>query len=401
MSLHAWTSQLGKAQSLGQRDSLDRWKALRDDRPVHWVEPTESSRGFWVVPRYEDVVTVARDERLSSAQGNMLISLLNREGDPAGGRILAVMDAPDHSRLRRAMHGTVFREFLRVLPPRVERAAASLITDVLATREPVDFAEGLSDRLPLNTVCDLLGVPVEDREWLLHRSKYALSADEATTSPLESQVARTEIIEYFTHLARNPEPNTLIHAMTEVQEVVPDYESVALNCYGVLIAGDETTRLTLNATVWALAQDKHAWHQLQHGVVDLNAATDEVVRSASAATHFARVATEDLVLANTEIAAGDVVSAWLVSANHDERVFQDPNQLQLQRTANRHLAFGHGPHYCLGAHLARLQIRTVLSLLRSRVRQIEPVGQPQPIYSSFLRGYATMPVYLEPRRAAA
>lgn len=397
-----WLSHLGTPQTLDQRDVPYRWRCLRDAGAAHWAPPTGNQPGFWVVPRHADVQALASDRRLTSTRGNMLLSLLEG-GDPAGGRLMAVMDPPDHTRLRRVMAGKHFRTFINALPPLIEDAAAlhfdELLDQAEETNGVVDIAPLLSDRLPITVVCDLIGVPQADRSWLLARSKHALSADEADTDPVAGQIARIEVVEYFSHLAQTPQPGTLLEVLARSTSTDIDREHVALNCYGLLLAGDETTRLTLNSTFSLLARNQQSWEALVRGNVSVDEASEEILRVTSPVAHIARVACEDIQLGDVVVLAGDIVTGWIVSANYDDRVFDDPETLQLNR-GGRHLAFGHGPHHCFGSHLAGLQVRAVLRLLRTKLAEIEPAGDPRPIYSSFLRGYASMPVALKPTQVA-
>ncbi|MFR9753623.1 cytochrome P450 [Nocardia sp. 004] len=398
-----WLSLLGTPQSLEQRDIPQRWRRLRDAGPAHWAPPTDGRPGFWVVPRYADVQALASERRLISSRGNMLLSL-QEGGDPAGGRLMAVMDPPDHTGLRRIMGGPYFRTFLNALPPRIEHAATLYLDELLdhaaQTGGVVDIAPLLSERLPITVVCDLIGIPQSDRAWLLARSKDALSADEADTDPVTGQIARIEVVEYFDDLARTPRPGTLLEVLAGSTSTGMDKENIALNCYGLLLAGDETTRLTLNSAFSLLARNPLSLEALIHRSVSPEEASEEILRVTSPVAHIARVAAADIQLDDVVIRAGDIVTSWLVSANYDDRVFDDPETLRLNRVG-RHLAFGHGPHYCFGSHLAGLQVRAVLRLLRTRITGLEPAGNPRPIYSSFLRGYADMPVALTPTQVAA
>ncbi|WP_196812251.1 cytochrome P450 [Nocardia sp. CNY236] len=403
MTTTDWLSLLGRPQSLDQRDLPQRWRYLRDAGPAHWAPPTDGRPGFWVIPRYADVQALASDRRLTSSQGNMLLSL-REGGDPAGGRLMAVMDPPDHTGLRRIMGGPYFRTFLDTLPRRIDHAATGYLDELLdhaaLTDGVVDIAPLLSERLPITVVCELIGVPQADRAWLLARSKDALSADEADTDPVAGQIARIEVVEYFNNLARTPQPGTLLEVLAGTTSADLDREHVALNCYGLLLAGDETTRLTLNSTFSLLARNPQSWEALVSRTVGIDEASEEILRVTSPIAHIARVASEDIQLDDVVIRAGDIVTSWIVSANYDDRVFDDPETLRLNR-GGHHLAFGHGPHYCFGSHLAGLQVRAVLRLLRTRLAGLEPAGNPRPIYSSFLRGYASMPIALELTQVAA
>lgn len=372
------------------------WAGVRDHDPVHWHEGGDGRPGFWVVSRYADVVTAYTDvARLSSARGTVLDVLLHGD-DSAGGRMLAVTDRPRHRELRTVMLRAFSPRVLGAVVERVERRADELVRQVTGAGD-FDFAAEVAEHIPMGTICDLLSIPEADRPDLLRWNKNALSSDEADADPYAALEARNEILLYFMDLVeqRRADPGDDVVSMiaTAVPEGEPlSVEDVALNCYSLILGGDESSRVSAISAVKAFADFPDQWRAVRDGDVAVDTAVEEVLRWATPAMHFARTATTDLELGGRRIRAGDIVTLWNSSANFDERQFDRPGRFEAARTPNKHVSFGHGPHFCLGAHLGRAELRALLTALAGTVSRIEPAGRPQCIYSNFLNGYSTLPV---------
>jgi cytochrome P450 len=372
------------------------WAGVRDHDPVHWHEGRDGRPGFWVVSRYADVVTAYTDvARLSSARGTVLDVLLHGD-DSAGGRMLAVTDRPRHRELRTVMLRAFSPRVLGAVVERVERRADELVRQVTGAGD-FDFAAEVAEHIPMGTICDLLSIPEADRPDLLRWNKNALSSDEADADPYAALEARNEILLYFMDLVeqRRADPGDDVVSMiaTAAPEGEPlSVEDVALNCYSLILGGDESSRVSAISAVKAFADFPDQWRAVRDGDVAVDTAVEEVLRWATPAMHFARTATTDLELGGRRIRAGDIVTLWNSSANFDERQFDRPGRFEAARTPNKHVSFGHGPHFCLGAHLGRAELRALLTALAGTVSRIEPAGTPQCIYSNFLNGYSTLPV---------
>ncbi|MCS0639059.1 cytochrome P450 [Streptomyces sp. LP05-1] len=382
-------------------DPRDIWPEARRHEPVFWHEARDGKPGFWVVTRHADVLAAYQDaDRLGSARGTVLDVLL-RGDDPAGGKMLAVTDRPRHRQLRQLL----LRAFSpRVLGPVTERIAARTLDLVRSVtgRGSFDFATEVADELPMNTICDLLSVPDGDRKELLRWNKMALSSEDPDSGELDALGARNEIVLYFMDLAleRRASPGDDVISMIATAEVggarlTP--EEVALNCYSLILGGDESSRMSALVAVYELARHPEQWDALRAGEVALDTAVEEVLRWATPAMHFARTATQELEIAGRRIRAGDIVTLWNTSANDDETVFASPRAFDLARTPNKHLSFGHGPHFCVGAHLGRAGLRSLLSALVATVGRIEPHGEPERVHSTFLFGYRSLRVGFRPR----
>ncbi|HEX8866683.1 MAG TPA: cytochrome P450, partial [Lentzea sp.] len=372
------------------------WAELRDREPVFWHEGDGSRPGFWVVSRYADVVAGFTDAaRLSSARGTVLDVLL-RGDDSAGGRMLAVTDRPRHRGLRNVMLRAFSPRVLGGVTEQVERRTRELVGQV-TRRGTFDFATEVAEHIPMGTICDLLSIPRADRPDLLRWNKKALSSDEADADPYAALEARNEILLYLTDLAAHRRANPGDDVVSMITTAAVDgerlsVEDVALNCYSLIIGGDESSRVSAICAVKAFADFPGQWRAVRDGDVPVDTAVEEVLRWATPAMHFARTATEDLELGGRQVRAGDIVSLWGISANFDESQFARPLEFQVARDPNKHVSFGHGPHFCLGAHLGRAELRALLTALVDTVSHIELAGPPQRIYSNFLNGYSSLPV---------
>ncbi|HEY0639407.1 MAG TPA: cytochrome P450 [Pseudonocardiaceae bacterium] len=383
-----------------ERDLAPVWREYRRRAPVFRHPAAEGRAGFWVVSRHRDQSTVYRDHRrFGIERGNMLSTLLGG-GDSAGGRMVSVADGPRHRDLR----GVILRAFspraLEFFAQRVRDYTHGLLDDYAAAGGG-DFAAEVAAKVPITTICDLLGVPESDRAQLLELNTRAMSSDDPSHTELDARMARSEIIMYFTDLvrARTKDPGddvVSLLASTEIDGRLLPAHDVVLNCYGLLVAGEETSRYSMTSAVHALATWPGEWQRLRSGAVDVGAATDEMIRWATPVMHVGRTVLEDAEIAGTPVAEGDIVTLWTSSANRDEEVFEDPDRLDLGRTPNRHLAFGFGPHYCLGVFLARAEIGAVLEGLRDRVTTVDLDGPVQRVFSNVLNGYSRLPITLTP-----
>jgi cytochrome P450 len=378
-------------------DDLDLlWEEMRQRHPAYWQPPTPVRPGFWVFSRYDDISALYRDsENFTSERGNVLSALLTG-ADTGAGRMLAVTDGSRHRELRSVMAKAFAPRVLDTVARRVQTNAAAVFAS-LAERDGADIAVEVGEYLPMTTICDLLGVPEEDRPFLLASNQAALSAKGPGHSELDERIARNEILSYFADLAEDAreEPGDDVLGVLAASRVDGEYlnvDDIALNCYSLILGGDETSRLSISSAVLALMRnpDQLAW--LRGPDADLDRATEEVLRWATPAMHFGRRAVRDVIVAGRQVRAGDIVTMWNSSADRDPEVFADPHRFDLARSPNRHLAFGLGKHFCIGAFLARVEIRAVLEQLRTFPHDFAPAGAPVRLRSNFLTGLSSLPV---------
>jgi len=375
------------------------WAGLRSSDPVHWHPETEHGPGFWVVTRHEDVMEVLHDdERFTSERGNVLATMLYG-GDTGAGKMLAVTDGAHHTELRQLLIRAFAPRALRGVARGVRKLTRGLLTEALERGE-CDFARDIASAIPLQTICELLNVPVADRPHILRLTKSALASDYEAPDAGADRMARGEILLYFSDLVRERrkspgyDPISLMAAGRAGGKRLPD-DDIVLNCYSLIMGGDETSRLAMIGAVRALIEHPDQWLALKNREVSLESAGEEVLRWTTPTMHFGRTALSGTRLRGRPIAAGDIVTLWFSSANRDEAVFSDPGRLDLGRSPNKHLSLGYGRHFCLGAYLGRIEITTMLDGLRTFVDKMEQNGSERWIYSNFLSGMSSLPVAME------
>ncbi|NEE30274.1 cytochrome P450 [Streptomyces sp. SID7982] len=379
------------------------WRGFRTASPVHWHEVEgRAVPGFWVLSRYDDVMTVYRDnKRFTSESGNVLATLLEG-GDSAAGKMLAVTDGQRHRELRNLMLKAFAPRVLEPVVAKVQERTNRLVRSAVEAGD-CDFAKDVAEHIPMATIADLLGVPAADRDDLLVLTKEALSTEDESSSADEAVVARNELLFYFAELAairrKDPREDVLSILTTSTIHGEPLTEQeIIFNCYSIIIGGDETSRLSMISGMRALMQHPEQWQRLLSGDVTVDSAVEEVLRWASPAMHFGRRVRQDTEIQGRLLRAGDVVTLWNSSANYDDGLFADPGTFDLGRTPNKHVAFGYGPHFCPGAYLGRAEIAALLTALRTHVSHAVPNGPARPILSNFLHGYSSLPVSLSPAR---
>jgi nocardicin N-oxygenase len=373
------------------------FRALRRDEPVTRVELPSGGWG-WLVTGYADNRALLADPRLSRAAAA-------RSGAPSARRAaleqdaLTTTDPPQHTRLRRLVTGAFSSGRIAALTPEIERITARAAAELRDGGSPADLVALFSRPIPMRVICVLLGLPEADQDWFAERARVYLRATGA--APEEIEAAGRELREYLTGAVarRRAEPtDDLIGALVaaEADGGLTDREIVA---FGVtlLMAGFAPVAHQLGGSVFALLHEPGRWAALRADRASLSAAIEELLRycpmPASGGT--IRIATEDLVLGGVEIKAGDAVLPALVSANRDESVFGHADELDLAREPNPHVAFGHGVHRCLGAQLARAELRIALSTLLTEfpgLRLAEPAERIPWQIDGMQRGPAALPV---------
>jgi Cytochrome P450 len=380
----------------------DEFRALRDSAPLFWQPGPGEERGFWSLTRYADIETVAKDpDRFCNGEGTQIAS---KRAEGTGPRQIHNMDAPQHGPMRRILTSTFAPRAVEKLVPRVEEVTTALLDEALELGE-FDFVKVISSRLPLLVFAPMLGVPVEDADLLLRWTNESSSEDpEYSAGPETAATARDELFAYYGDLTATKRAcpaddvvSTLVRAEVDGEHLTQEW----LNPYYMVltVAGNETTRNLLSGSVAILGQ-RDLWPQLRaggHGL--LRSGLEEMVRWVSPVVHMRRTATTDVELHGQTVRAGEKVVLWFASANRDERVFDAPEEFRLDRTPNRHLGFGAGPHFCLGAHLARMETRVFYEQVLARDIHIELLGEPDRLLSNWFRGIKRLPVRVTQGRA--
>lgn len=376
----------------------DQFNWLRKNDPVHRHEEPDG-RGFWVVTRYEDVKTVGRDpERFSSTPTIMLRDGNADEASPFGDHVMMLMaDPPVHTRMRRLISSEFTPRAAARLRGRVEQLAGQIVDEVIE-RGACDLVTDLAGEMPSFVIADVLGLPLADGRDLYHYTE-ALHSSEEVVSPEERHAALGQMFVYSQEVYASKRANPtddlasrLAHGVIDGQPV----DEVDFFLWFLLLvdAGGDTTRNLVGGGFDALF--KHP-EQLSALTADpdglLPSATEELLRWVSPVIYMRRTATVDTTLSGQAIAAGDKVVMYYGSANRDPEVFEEPDRLDLRRGPNPHVAFGGGgPHFCLGAHLARVEIQVLLREILTRLEDLQPAGSAEWMGSNFVFGPTTLPV---------
>jgi cytochrome P450 len=382
-----------------EHDMPEIWRRLRSEDPVHWHPATADGPGFWVVTRHADIVQVLRDDtRFTSERGNVLTTML-QGGDISAGRMLAVTDGAHHTELRKLLLQAFAPRVLEDVTQRVRQSIHRLLSEAVE-RGKCDFAKDIASLIPLETICDLLDIPMGDRQRILQLTKSALMSDDSDQDAVVDRTARNEIMVYFSNLVEKrrkmpgADPISLMAGAKLGGKSMAD-EDIILNCYSLILGGNQTSRLAMIGAVHALIQNPDQWRALKDGKVTLENACEEVLRWTTPAMHFGRTALAGVQLSGQSIASGDLITLWFTSGNRDEAAFQDPDRFDLARSPNKHLSLGYGRHFCIGAYLGRVEISAMLHGLRTLVSSIGQAGSEQRIYSNFLSGMSSLPVIME------
>jgi cholest-4-en-3-one 26-monooxygenase len=380
---------------------------LRRHAPVY-KHPEPNGPGFWVITKYDDVVAVGRDGTTYSSDqkrgGVVVLEEVPGEADFGdGGRLMLTMDAPEHTRYRKLVNRGFTPRQMRMLEPRIREVTAQILDEVIE-QGGCDYVVDVAAEVPLQVIAEMLGVPLEDRHKLFEWSNRMIGSEDPEYRVSEELVmnAQVEMFMYANELAqqRRAEPrDDIISALLEAEVDGDRLSEMDFNLFFLLIAvaGNETTRNSISHGIKAFCDFPDQYRLLVEDPSRAASATEEIVRWASPVMYFRRNVTRDTVLRGQEIKEGDKVSIWYISANRDEDVFDRPFEFDILRSPNEHVGFGGGgPHHCLGANLARMEINVLLDEMARRVPRIERTGDAQPLRSNFIAGIKHMPVRYPP-----
>jgi len=383
---------------------------LRKHHPV-FFHPEPHGPGFWVVSKHADVQAVSRDPvTYSSDQDRGGVAPL---AEPPvaiagpGAKVLIAMDPPEHTRYRKLVNRGFTPRMINALEPRIREMAVRILDRAIA-KGTCDFVVDVAAVFPVDVIAELIGVPKEDRHKIFHWTNQSLStADGGETDPeyfVSDDQARQAQIEMFMYVRelcelRRKEPRDDI--MSELLQAELDGQKLselelAMFFMFLSVAGNETTRNAASHGLHAFLEDPRQWDKLVQDPEGLAAsATEEILRWASPVMYLRRNVTRDTELRGRALKAGDKVGLWYVSANRDEDVFEDPFHFDIERLPNEHVALGGGgPHFCLGASLARLELRVLFEELARRVPVLRSQGAPARLRSNIVAGIKHLPVDL-------
>jgi cholest-4-en-3-one 26-monooxygenase len=373
--------------------------ALRRESPVH-RQAEAGGPGYWALLSYDDIVSVSGDNQLfSSARGGTNIDEMPPEAMAMIRTLLINMDPPQHTKYRRLVSTGFTPKIVRQLEPHV-RATTRRIVDGVAARGECDFVTEIAAELPLAVIADLIGVPEEDRHRLFDWSNRLIGFDdpEFHTSPEDGQIAATEMFLYAHGLATERKQHPKSDLVSVLMGAEVDGESLTeadFDGFFILlsVAGNETTRNLISGAMLALIEHPEQRARLIADPALITTAVEEFLRWVSPLIYFRRTLQRDVVVGGQQMREGDKVAMYYPSANRDERAFENAHVFDVGRSPNAHLAFGGGgPHFCLGASLARLEIRCMFEELLLRLPDIELAGPVQRLRSNFINGIKHMPV---------
>jgi cholest-4-en-3-one 26-monooxygenase len=380
---------------------------LRNNAPVYKHEEPDGP-GFWVITKYDDVVTVGRDGATYSSdqrRGGVvgLEDMPGMEDFGEGGRLMLTMDPPDHTRYRKLVNRGFTPRQMRMLEPHIREITAKILDEVIE-QGGCDYVVDVAAELPLQVIAEMLGVPMEDRHKLFEWSNRMIGSEdpEYMVSQDLVQNAQIEMFMYANELAaqrRNDPRDDIITALLDAEVEGDKLSEMDFNLFFLLIsvAGNETTRNSISHGIKAFCDHPDQYQLLVDDPTRSRLATEEIVRWASPVMYFRRNVTRDTELRGQQIKEGDKVSIWYISANRDEEKFDRPFEFDILRDPNEHVGFGGGgPHHCLGANLARMEIYVLLEEMAKRVPTIERTGDAEPLRSNFIAGIKHMPVKYPP-----
>jgi cytochrome P450 len=377
----------------------DTFAHLRTNDPVHWTEESDGGRGFWSLTKYDDVLFASSNAEIFSSRLGIRLEDMDPEETEAR-RTMMEMDSPEHTRLRRLVSRPFAPKSINGCEEAVRELAAQVL-DSLRGQTEFDFVRTVARELPMRMLGRLLGLPDDDLEWLVQRGDALIGntdpdftdyvVDQVDTSdyrllPFRSPVA-LELFEYASQALaqRRIEPtHDVLSALLETTIEGDTLDELALKNFFTLMvaAGNDTTRYSLTAGLQVLLDRPELYHRIP-----------SMLRWSTVTMHFRRTLTQDTELRDKSLKAGDKVVLWFASANYDEEQFDSPYEFRADRTPNDHVTFGlRSPHLCLGAHLARLEMRVVFEEIVKRWSSIELAGTPERLRSNFIGGTKQLPI---------
>jgi cytochrome P450 len=390
------------------------WRLLREKAPVYRYE-RPGVVPFWAITKHRDIVWVSRQPKLFLNEPRLAVFPEFETGEPEEqppARHLLNMDPPEHGRYRRLVSTHFTPRGVQRLAPHVEEIAREILdafTHGGAMRE-ADFVTEVAARLPLAVLADMLGVPRRDWELLFQWTNETIGAadpeyQKGATAEETAERSRLALFGYFMSMVeqRRREPTEDITSVLANAEIdgapLPVFELLSY-FYLLVVAGNETTRNATSGGLLALIEHPEELEKLRANPGLVDSAVEEILRWTTPVIQFARTAVEDVEIRGQKIRAGENLVLFYPSANRDEEVFEEPFRFRIERSPNPHLAFGIGEHICLGANLARLELRVVFRQLLERLVEVELAGRVERLRSSFVGGIKHIPIRYRMRTAS-
>ncbi len=384
----------------------DQFTWLRQHAPVYWHANGGDPAwpGFWAVTGHADIEHISRHPEIFSSSRRLVLFAETPEDQIEMQRLMMLnMDPPQHTRQRSFVNRGFTPRMIGRLTKHVREICDTLIDEVVPRGE-ADFVTDIAAPLPLQVICELVGAPAEDRDRIFDLSNRLVGFDdpEFRSSPEEGMEAAAEIYAYAHELAerRRAEPaDDIVTRLLQPDDTGEVLTTSEFDLFFLLltVAGNETTRNAASGGMHAFFEHPGQWQRLLADPGLIPTAAEEIVRWVSPVNQFRRTAAGDTELGGQAIAEGDKVVVFYASGNRDESVFTDPQEFDIGRDPNPHVGFGGGgPHFCLGRHLAALELRVLLATLAERMPDIELAGEVSRLRSNFLNGIKHMPVRFTP-----
>jgi len=385
----------------------DMFAVLRKEDPVHWHDEP-GGPGFWAITKHADVRHVSRNPELfsSQAQGTLI-----RDPSPAElpmlQAIMLNMDPPQHRQYRALVNKGFTPRRVNDLEAHVEEKVTQIL-DRVVERGECDFVNDVAGPLPMEVICELMGVPNEDRQRIYDISNMMIGHDDpdfadpnAPIAGTDYQNASAEMFMYASKLAdkaRSEPADDLGTALLNAEVDGHRLSELDYNSFFLLlaVAGNETTRTVTCNGIIELLRNPDQLHRLRNEPSLVPVAIEEMIRFNPPVHYFRRTVMADTEIRGVRLRAGDKLTMWYPSANRDEDVFPDGQRFDVGRTPNDHLGFGIGEHFCLGANLARLELRVMIRESIRRLPELELTTEPSRLRSNFINGVKAMPVRFRP-----
>lgn len=376
------------------------WRVLRDTAPVV-RHRSPAGVPYWSVTRYADVVSVLKDSRTFTSRHGTGLSVL--EGDIAGGKAVNLMDAPEHAWIRSPAIRKMSARVMQAQEGRIRAQVRRIVRSCVEQGE-CDFAEMVAT-LPMIASGEIIGIHPEDWSAVVHWTMAGVApedpvfGDGGPENTLRQAHLNLFQIVYRSIQECQAEPgDDLISMLLDLDfggRRLTEQE-IVLNCYSFIMGANITTGHVASHFALAMMRHPEVWRQVKADRAMLPGVLEEALRWATPAIHLVRRATTDTEVGGVRIAEGDSVCAWVGSANRDEAVFTDPDTFDPRRAPNPHIAFGIGPHYCVGGFAARAVLGALITELLDQVDHIEPVGPETRLHSNFVNGITSLPVRVHP-----
>jgi cholest-4-en-3-one 26-monooxygenase len=381
----------------------DTWARLRAEAPVAYIEPP-GYPPFWAITKHADIVSVATQPQLfSSGQGITLD--MDLSGMDVVPEMIVYLDPPRHGPMRQVANKKFLRSAVRARSEEIERIATGIVDQAATggeTRE-CDFADTFAAPFPVAVISWVLGVPQADWEHHFRWTNEIIGKDDPEyrqpgESPEQTSMrARGELHRYFKRMVQqrrdDPQDDLVTQLVQSEIDGVPLTQSQLISYCELLVeAGNQTARDAIAGGMQAFCEYPDQWEKLRAQPDLLPDAVEEILRWVTPISYFARTATQDCELRGEKIRAGDKVALYWASANRDEEVFEDPFEFRVDRPPSPHIVFGFGPHLCMGAHVARVELQAMFGLLISRMEWFEQSGPVERLNSSVNGAIKHLPI---------